>query len=86
MGVYHTTGKNVRVPVVPDGFLSLGVARRKNDKSNRSYVLWEEGDIPPIIALEVVSWTSGGEYDSKKGLFPTFGENGCSSQSAQHSF
>jgi Uma2 family endonuclease len=73
MGVYHTTGKNVRVPVVPDGFLSLGVARRKNDKSRRSYVLWEEGDIPPIVALEVVSWTPGGEYDSKKDIYGKLG-------------
>ncbi len=73
MGVYHTTGKNVRVPVVPDGFLSLGVARRKNDKSRRSYVLWEEEEIPPILALEVVSWTPGGEYDSKKDIYAKLG-------------
>jgi Uma2 family endonuclease len=69
MGVYHTTGKNVRVPVVPDGFLSLGVTRRKNDKSRRSYVLWEEENISPTLALEVVSWTPGGEYDSKKDIY-----------------
>jgi hypothetical protein len=85
MGVYHTTGKNVRVPVVPDGFLSLGVARRKNDKSRRSYVLWEEGDIPPIVALEMVSWTPGGEYDSKR-FFRAFGEKGCSGQIIQRDF
>jgi Uma2 family endonuclease len=69
MGVYHTTGKNVRVPVVPDGFLSLGVARRKNDKSRCSCVLWEENDVSPTLALEVVSWTLGGEYDSKKDIY-----------------
>jgi Uma2 family endonuclease len=73
MGVYHTTGKNVRVPVVPDGFLSLGVARRKNDKSRRSYVLWEEDNIPPILALEMVSWTPGGEYDEKKAVYANLG-------------
>jgi Uma2 family endonuclease len=73
MGVYHTTGKNVRVPVVPDGFLSLGVVRRKNDKSRRSYVLWEENNIPPILALEVVSWTPGGEYDEKKTVYANLG-------------
>jgi Uma2 family endonuclease len=73
MGVYHTTGKNVRVPVVPDGFLSLGVIRRKNDKSRRSYVLWEEDDIPPILSLEVVSWTPGGEYNSKKDIYAKLG-------------
>lgn len=73
MGIYHTTGKNVRVPVVPDGFLSLGVARRKNDKSRRSYVLWEENDIPPILAIEIVSWTPGGEYDDKKAIYANLG-------------
>jgi Uma2 family endonuclease len=73
MGIYHTTGKNVRVPVVPDGFLSLGVARRKNDKSRRSYVLWEENDIPPILVLEMVSWTPGGEYDEKKAIYAKLG-------------
>jgi Uma2 family endonuclease len=29
MGIYHTTGVSPRVPVIPDGFLSLGVERRK---------------------------------------------------------
>jgi Uma2 family endonuclease len=37
MGVYHPTGVNHRFPVVPDGFLSLGVERRKGNKSRRSY-------------------------------------------------
>jgi Uma2 family endonuclease len=73
MGVYHTTGKNVRVPVVPDGFLSLGVERRKNDKSRRSYVLWEEKNIPPILVLEMVSWTPGGEYDDKMDIYAKLG-------------
>ncbi len=73
MGIYHTTGKNVRVPVVPDGFLSLGVARRKNNKSRRSYILWEENDISPALALEVVSWTPGGEYDDKKLIYANLG-------------
>jgi Uma2 family endonuclease len=73
MGVYHATGKNVRVPVVPDGFLSVGVVGRKNNKSRRSYVLWEEDDIPPILALEVVSWSPGGEYDDKKAIYAKLG-------------
>jgi Uma2 family endonuclease len=73
MGVYHPTGKNVRVPVVPDGFLSIGVVGRKNNKSRRSYVLWEEDNIPPILALEVVSWTPGSEYDDKKDIYAKLG-------------
>ncbi|MEH2325897.1 MAG: Uma2 family endonuclease [Nostoc sp.] len=65
MGVYHTTGVSPLVPIVPDGFLSLGVERRKADKSRKSYVVWEENNIVPILALEIVSLTPGGEYDKK---------------------
>ena len=43
MEIYHTTGVSPKVPVVPDGFLSLGVPRRKpGNKSRKSYVVWEE--------------------------------------------
>jgi Uma2 family endonuclease len=73
MGVYHATGKNTRVPVVPDGFLSLGVERRKNNKSRPSYVLWEEDNIPPTFTLEVVSWTPGGEYEEKMAIYAKLG-------------
>lgn len=54
MAIYHTTGLNLRVPVVPDAFLSLRVERKKGGKSRRSYVVWEEG-IVPIWVLEMVS-------------------------------
>lgn len=30
MGVYHATGVSHLIPIVPDGFLSLGVERHKN--------------------------------------------------------
>jgi Uma2 family endonuclease len=73
MGIYHTTGVNPRVPVVPDGFLSLGVERRKNGKSRRSYVTWEENDIAPIFTLEMVSWSPGGEYDDKLEIYRNLG-------------
>jgi len=73
MGVYHTTGAHPRVPVVPDGFLSLGVERRKGGKSRKSYVLWEENGIPPILTLEVVSQTPGGEYDDKLEIYAKLG-------------
>lgn len=73
MGVYHTTGAHPRVPVVPDGFLSLGVERRKSGKSRKSYVLWEENGIPPILTLEVVSQTPGGEYDDKLEIYAKLG-------------
>lgn len=65
MGIYYLY-EQVRQPVlVPDGFLSLGVARRKGDRGRLSYVLWEENNIPPVWALEIVSKTVGGEYDEK---------------------
>lgn len=73
MGIYHTTGVNPRVPVVSDGFLSLGVERRKGGKSRRSYVVWEENETPPIFVLEIVSWTPGGEYDEKAEIYAKLG-------------
>jgi Uma2 family endonuclease len=73
MGIYHTTGVNPRVPVVPDGFLSMGVERRKNGKSRRSYVTWEEDDIAPNFMLEMVSWSPGGEYDDKLEIYRKLG-------------
>lgn len=73
MGIYHTSGVNPRVPVVPDGFLSLGVERRKQSKSRKSYVVWEENEIVPILALEIVSWTPGEEYDTKAAIYEKLG-------------
>ncbi|CAN1210408.1 Putative restriction endonuclease domain-containing protein [Tumidithrix helvetica PCC 7403] len=73
MGVYHTTGLNPKVPIVPDGFLSLGVERRKGGGSRKSYVVWEEQDIAPIFTLEVVSQTPGGEYDEKLAIYSKLG-------------
>ena len=73
MGVYHTTGAHPKVPVVPDGFLSLGVERRKGGKPRRSYIVWEEDGVPPILTLEVVSQTPGGEYDEKMAIYARLG-------------
>lgn len=65
MGIYYLY-EGVRQPViVPDGFLSLGVKRRKSPKGRLSYVMWEENNIPPVLTLEIVSQTPGGEYDEK---------------------
>lgn len=73
MAIYHTTGANPRVPVVPDGFLSLSVERKKGGKSRRSYVVWEENEVVPILALEIVSHTPGGEYDEKLNIYARLG-------------
>lgn len=73
MAVYHTTGLNLRVPVVPDAFLSLGVERKKGDKYRRSYAVWEEQEIVPILAIEMVSHKPGGEYDKKMDTYLKLG-------------
>jgi Uma2 family endonuclease len=73
MAVYHTTGVSPRVPVVPDGFLSLGVERKKGGKSRRSYATWEENDVVPIFVLEMVSHRPGDEYDEKLGIYAKLG-------------
>lgn len=73
MTVYHTTGENPRIPVVPDAFLSLNVERKKGGKSRRSYVVWEEGGVVPIMTLEMVSHKPGGEYSEKMEIYARLG-------------
>jgi len=73
MGIYHTTGIHPRVPIVPDGFLSLGVERIRANQLRKSYVVWEEDDIVPIFVLEIVSQTPGGEYDDKSSIYAQLG-------------
>jgi len=73
MGIYHTTGDNPHVPVVPDGFLSVGVERKKGDEFRRSYVMWEEENIPPVFVLEMVSHTPGDEYTKKLEIYARLG-------------
>ncbi|NMG06998.1 Uma2 family endonuclease [Brasilonema sp. UFV-L1] len=63
MGIYSAPHQG---PIVPDGFLSLGVERFVGENGRSSYVLWEEDGISPILALEVVSQTYNGEYEQKK--------------------
>lgn len=62
MGVYYNPQKS---PVVPDGFLSLGVERLPRAGGRLSYVVWQERGIVPVLAVEYVSKTYGGEYDTK---------------------
>ncbi len=61
MGVYFHPDKP---PIVPDGFLSLGVERFYDEELRPSYVLWDENVIP-ILALEVVSRNYRKEYTDK---------------------
>jgi len=73
MAVYHTTGPEPTVPVVPDAFLSLGIERKKNGKSRRSYAVWEENEMVPIFVLEMVSHRYNDEYEEKMALYARLG-------------
>lgn len=70
MGIYYDPKQPA---LVPDGFLSLGVDRYVGEAGRLSYVFWEEANIAPILALEVVSKTYGGEYESKKDKYADLG-------------
>lgn len=70
MGVYYEPKE---AAIVPDGFLSVGVERRKSERGRLSYVLWEENGIVPQLALEVVSRTYGQEYNNKQALYAQIG-------------
>ena len=67
MGIFADT-EHPSTAIVPDGFLCLGVPRFRpqyRERGRPSYVLWEEDGVVPTLALEVVSKTYHGEYDSK---------------------
>lgn len=65
--------------ISPDGFLSIGVPKRKRQTSapsrdwRLSYVLWEENYVVPLLVLECVSQNYGGEYDTKKAKYAQLG-------------
>ena len=69
MGVYY----DLKEPaIVPDGFLTLGVPRRKSDRGRLSYVIWQEQVVPQLV-FEFVSQTKGGEYDDKMTKYSQIG-------------
>ncbi|MEH2194625.1 MAG: Uma2 family endonuclease [Nostoc sp.] len=69
MGIYYDPDLP---PIVPDGFLSLGVERFYDENLRPSYVLWEEKKLP-ILVLEVVSHNYRGEYSTKKAEYAKLG-------------
>jgi Uma2 family endonuclease len=69
MGIYTHPDEP---PIVPDGFLSLGVERFYDEELRPSYVLWDE-NVVPILALEVVSQTYRKEYSAKKDEYALLG-------------
>jgi Uma2 family endonuclease len=70
MGVYYDPNEPA---IVPDGFLSLEVERLKSAGGRLSYVLWEENNVVPLLAIEVVSKTYGKEYDEKQTKYAQIG-------------
>ncbi len=70
MGIYHTPRQPA---LVPDGFLSLGVERFAGEEGRLSYVLWEENNIVPLMALEVISKTYNQEYEEKETKYAQLG-------------
>ena len=70
MGIYYDPSLPA---IVPDGFLSIGVERFVGENGRLSYVFWEEDNIPPILAIEIVSKTYGGEYERKKEIYADLG-------------
>jgi Uma2 family endonuclease len=67
MGFYYGDGC-----IAPDAFLSLGVEHLPNGQKRSSYILKNEL-VVPILALEVVSKTYGGEYDEKFSMYQKIG-------------
>jgi Uma2 family endonuclease len=73
MGIYDREGQRTRTPIIPDGFLSLGVPRLTGERGRLSYVISEENDVIPFLVLEVVSQNYGGEYDKKMQIYANLG-------------
>ena len=66
VGWYYDPDKSA---IAPDGFLCLGVPAVREPNLRLSYVTWEENEVVPILALEVVSKSPGGEYKKKKRIY-----------------
>ncbi|MEE3715912.1 Uma2 family endonuclease [Tumidithrix elongata RA019] len=70
MAVHYNPDKPA---IVPDGFLAIGVKRNTGERGRLSYVLWEEQNIIPFLALEVVSERYNSEYEDKLADYQTLG-------------
>lgn len=70
MGIYYDPDQP---PLIPDGFLSLGVERIFDEDLRLGYVLWEENGIIPILMLEVISEIPNGDYSKKKKQYAQLG-------------
>ncbi|ELS30473.1 MULTISPECIES: Uma2 family endonuclease [Pseudanabaena] len=70
MGIYYNPDEPA---IVPDGFLAMGVKHNMGERGRLSYVLWEEQNIMPIFALEVVSERYNSEYEDKLADYQALG-------------
>jgi Uma2 family endonuclease len=70
MAVYYNPDEPA---IVPDGFLALGVKHDTGERGRLSYVLWEENNIMPILALEVISEKYNQEYENKFADYQSLG-------------
>ena len=59
--------------IVPDGFLAVGVPRHQSEGGRLSYVLWQEENVMPILALEVISEAYNSEYEKKLETYQDIG-------------
>ncbi|NEQ64205.1 MAG: Uma2 family endonuclease [Symploca sp. SIO2D2] len=73
MAIYYLYENKRQPALTPDGFLSIGVPRCSSEKGRLSYVLWEENNIPPLLALEIVSKHYNNEYEDKKEKYTKLG-------------
>ena len=69
MAIHYAPNKPA---IIPDRFLTIGVARIIDEDLRLYYVLWEE-KIVPLLALEIVSHKQRGEYSSKKTIYQGMG-------------
>jgi Uma2 family endonuclease len=61
MGIYYHPDEP---PVVPEGFLSLGIERFYHEEMRSCYAVWEEKAMPSLV-LEIVSQNYRQEYTKK---------------------
>lgn len=62
IGLYYDVTQSA---IGPDAFLSLGVARYRQERGRLSYVVAQENRVIPQWLLEIVSQKPGGEYGDK---------------------
>jgi Uma2 family endonuclease len=70
MAIHYQVGTPA---IVPDGFLAVGVPRHKSEGGRLSYVLWQEENVMPILALEIISEKYNGEYEKKLETYQDIG-------------